>query len=75
MDAAEPRFNPDPADATQAAPISDIDADATAAPEPLLMSSRILRIAAFPMIPDGIPVRGGEGAMRVPFGDFRGLEI
>jgi hypothetical protein len=27
------------------------------------------------MIPDGIPVRGGEGAMTVPLGDFLGREI
>jgi hypothetical protein len=27
------------------------------------------------MIPEGMPVRGGDGAMTVPFDDFRGCEI
>ena len=75
IEAADPRLSPDPAEATQAAPISAIDADAAVAPGPPLMSSRILRIAVLPMIPDGIPVRGGEGAISVPFGDLRGFEI
>jgi len=35
----------------------------------------MLKIASFPIIPDGIPVRGGAGAMSVPLGDFRGFEI
>jgi hypothetical protein len=35
----------------------------------------IERATARPMIADGIPVRGGAGAMGVPFFDWRGLEI
>ena len=35
----------------------------------------MLVAASLPMIPDGIPVRGGDGAMTVPLGDFLGREI
>ena len=35
----------------------------------------MVRAAVLPMTPDGMPVRGGEGAMTVPFGVLRGFEI
>ena len=35
----------------------------------------MLVAASLPMIPDGMPVRGGDGVMTVPLGDFRGREI
>lgn len=75
MEAADPLLRPDPAEATHAAPISDIEADATEADAPFFINSRMLKIAVLPMIPDGIPVRGGDGAINVPFGDLRGLDI
>ena len=39
---------------------------------PCLIISAMLVAASFPMIPEGIPVLGGDGAMTVPLGDFRG---
>ena len=75
MEAADPRRKPEPADATHAAPISDIEAEDTCALAPFFMSSRMLIIAVFPIIPDGIPVRGGDGAINVPLGDLRGFDI
>ena len=35
----------------------------------------MLRATALPISAEGIPVRGGAGAMRVPFGLVRGCEI
>ena len=37
--------------------------------------SAMLCATARPIRPDGIPVRGGAGAMTVPFGFVRGREI
>jgi hypothetical protein len=40
-----------------------------------LIRSVIVRATVLPITPDGIPVRGGDGAIRVPLVDFRGREI
>ena len=37
--------------------------------------STMLLATALPIIADGIPVRGGAGAITVPFGLLRGTEI
>jgi hypothetical protein len=55
--------------------MSAIDADRTGAEAPSLIMAEMLVAASFPMIPDGMPVRGGDGVMTVPLGDFRGFEI
>ena len=63
-----------PAEATQAAPISAIEAVWVGASAPRIMSTMLLA-TALPIIAEGIPVRGGAGAMTVPFGLLRGTEI
>ena len=72
---ALPCRNPDPAEATHAAPMSAIEAVRICAEVPCLIISAMLEAASFPIIPDGIPVRGGDGAMTVPLGVFLGWEI
>ena len=64
----------EPVDATQAAPISAIDASWVGFEAPFIMS-QILMATAFPVPADGIPVRGGAGLMGVPFGELIGLLI
>ena len=54
---------PAPAEATQAAPMLAIDASWAGRSSPCLIRSTIVSAAVLPMTPDGIPVRGGEGAM------------
>ena len=39
------------------------------------MRSTIVWATLLPIIPDGMPVRGGEGAIIVPLGVLRGREI
>ena len=63
-----------PAEAMQAAPISAIDAVRVGASAPAIMSTTLLA-TALPIIAEGIPVRGGAGAITVPFGLLRGTEI
>ena len=75
MEAAEPTLSPEPDEATHAAPIFAIEAVPTSADGPIFINSLILITASFPIIPEGIPVLGGDGAINVPFGDFLGLEI
>jgi len=41
--------------------MSAIDADRTGAEAPSLIMAEMLVAASFPMIPDGMPVRGGTG--------------
>ena len=55
--------------------MSDIDAVLMVAVAPLLIRAAMFEAASLPMIPDGMPVRGGEGVINVPFGDVRGCEI
>src|ERR1039457_4603507 len=74
IDAAVPVSRCAPADATQAAPISAIDAERVGRSAPPIMSA-MLRATVFPISADGIPVLGGAGAMRVPFGLVCGTEI
>ena len=66
---------PAPADATQAAPMSAIDASWAGRSAPCLIRSTMVSAAVLPMTPDGIPVRGGDGAMTVPLALLRGREI
>jgi hypothetical protein len=51
------------------------EAVCTEAEAPPLIIAAMFVAANFPMMPDGMPVRGGEGAMTVPAGDFLGSEI
>jgi len=74
MDAAVPVKGLAPAEATQAAPISAIDAECVGRALPSTMSA-ILRATAFPIMAEGIPVRGGVGEIGVPFGLNRGREM
>ena len=39
------------------------------------MASAMFCAMIFPITPDGIPVRGGAGAINVPFGLFMGFEM
>ena len=73
--AAHEGGTPMPAEATHAAPIRAMDASWAGWSRPCRMRSAMVSAAVFPMTPDGMPVRGGDGAMTVPFGDFRGCEI
>ena len=63
-----------PAEATQAAPMSAIEAVWVGAFAPPIMST-MLCATALAIIADGIPVRGGAGAITVPFGLLRGTEM
>jgi len=73
--AAEPFRSPVPADAMHAAPMWAIDAVWVGAVAPFVIMSAMVSAATRPMIPEGIPVRGGAGAMTVPRGLLRGVEI
>ena len=70
-----PLVKPAPAEATQAAPISAIDAVCSGLVALPVIMSAMLCATALPMSPDGMPVRGGAGEMTVPFGLVRGTEI
>src|SRR5208337_219045 len=72
--AAEPLRKPVPAEATHAAPMVAIEARWAAAAG-FLMRSRMVSATVLAMMPDGIPVRGGLGALTVPLGLLRGREI
>jgi hypothetical protein len=52
-----------------------IDAVWVGAAAPLVIMSAIVSATARPMIPDGIPVRGGAGVMTVPRRLVRGVEM
>jgi hypothetical protein len=56
-------------------PCAPIETVRTSADAPCLIISATFVAASLPMIPDGMPVLGGDGAMTVPFADFRGCEI
>ena len=73
--AAVPFRDPVPAEAMQAAPMEAIDASCLVVIAPLRIRSAIDSAATRPITPDGIPVRGGAGAMTVPLGEVRGREI
>src|SRR5487761_1953421 len=75
IDAAVPWKSPAPEDATQAAPIADIDARRAGVVGPDFTRAAIVRAAVLPMTPEGIPVRGGAGVITVPLGLVRGREI
>ncbi len=64
-----------PADATHAAPIVASDAECVGFVAPFVIMSTMLSATVRPMIPDGMPVRGGAGAITVPFFDLRGREM
>ena len=72
---AEPLVNPNPEDATQAAPIFPKEPRCGVIISPFLILSMIFSATNLAVIPDGIPVLGGAGKISVPFGDFLGLEI
>jgi hypothetical protein len=55
--------------------MSAIEAVRICAESPCPIISEIFVAASLPMIPDGMPVRGGDGAITVPPGDFLGREI
>jgi len=74
MAAAEPLVRPVPADATQAAPMWAMDAGSAGASGSLTRRAMVIA-AALPITPDGMPVRGGAGAMRVPLGVLCGWEM
>ena len=75
MDAAVPFRSPAPAEATQAAPMFAIEALCIGVVDPFSIISVMFLAANFPMIPDGIPVRGGVGVISVPLVLVRGREI
>lgn len=75
MDAAVPSRNPTPAEAIQAAPMEAIEALCIGVVDPFSIISAMFLAANFPIIPDGIPVRGGVGVMSVPLGLVLGREI
>ncbi|MEI2719977.1 MAG: hypothetical protein V9E87_07520 [Gemmatimonadales bacterium] len=64
-----------PAEATQAAPISGHRRGVQSDLERPWMMSTMLRATVLPMIADGMPVRGGAGAIAAPLGVVYGLEI
>ena len=64
-----------PVDATQAAPSVASDAPWVASGRPVRIMSAIEAATTRPMIAEGMPVRGGAGAIAVPPGDWRGREI
>ena len=66
---------PNPEDAIQAAPIFPIEPLWCKDGFPVLILSIILSATNFAVIPDGIPVRGGDGKISVPFLLFRGFEM
>src|SRR5512146_1996841 len=66
MDAAVPLSQFAPADATQEAPSSAIDAVWVGRGAPLTIMSRIERATVRAMTAEGMPVRGGAGVMLVP---------
>ena len=74
MDAAVPVKGLAPAEAMRAAPISAIEAVWVGALLPRNMST-ILRATAFPIIADGMPVRGGAGEIIRPSELVRNWEI
>ena len=55
--------------------MSLIEAVWVGAVAPFWIMSVMLRATSRPMIPEGMPVRGGAGAITVPFGLVRGREI
>ena len=72
---AEPLVAPNPAEATQAAPIFPREPRCGVMILPASMLSIILSATSLAVIPDGIPVLGGAGKISVPFGDFLGFEM
>ena len=55
--------------------MSAIEAVWTLPCAPCLMRCAMVCATARPMTPDGMPVRGGAGAITVPFGLVRGRDI
>src|SRR5664280_649990 len=74
IEAAVPVNGLAPAEATQAAPISDIDAVCVGPSAPPIIST-MFRATVLPIIAEGIPVLCGAGAISVPFGLLCGREI
>jgi hypothetical protein len=74
MAAAVPVNGFAPAEATQAAPIFGHRRVCVGAVAPRIMSTT-LRATALPIIADGMPVRGGAGAMSAPLGLVIGREM
>ena len=56
-------------------PCAPIETVRTSADAPCLIISATFVAASLPMIPYGMPALAGDGAMTVPFADFRGCEI
>jgi len=74
IEAAVPVNGFAPAEATQAAPISAIEAVCVGPSAPRIMSTT-LRATVLPIIAEGMPVRGGAGATAAPLGVAYGFEI
>lgn len=75
MDAAVPWNKSFPAEATQAAPFSAIEAVWLGIDFPYRIMSAILLATARPIVAEGIPVRGGVGEICTPSSVFIIFEI